>query len=188
MVEVACENTNNCNNDQKSFKAYLVRWMAATATVAPFTVGYVKQKLAASGLAAAQQCNGGATGTKCGLKWFQRSQNDGSTGPGQQMAALEAVQSNMLFLSQPGNSPAASQASPAASPQTSDSVPILRGPVTADTGGTSKGDPNAGTIPSTWSGKPGMGPIKAGDKAGAAFATMLLVGIISVCGVWINQA
>lgn len=180
MVEVACENTNTCNNDQRSFKAYLIRWMAATATVAPFTMGYVKQKLAASAQAAAQQCNGGASGTKCGLKWFQRSKYDGSTGPGQQMAALEAVQTNMLFLPQPGRSSGAST-------QTSNTVQILKGPLTADTGGTSKGDPNAGTIPSTWSGRPGQGPIKAGDKAGAAIATILLIGIMSGGAFWINR-
>ena len=37
MYEAACEPVGNCNTDQLSFKAYLSRWMAATAKVAPFT-------------------------------------------------------------------------------------------------------------------------------------------------------
>ena len=206
MVEVACENTNTCNNDEMSFKAYLSRWMAATTTLAPFTTDYVKQKLSVSAMAAVQQCSGGSTGTKCGLRWFRRSAFDGSTGVGQQMAALEVVISNMLFLPQANSAatsepppppagsstgssnviPSGSQASPLASTQ-NNTAPVLKGPVTASTGGTSKGNPAAGTVPSTWSGMPAAGPITTAGKAGAVILTIALVSIMSGGAVWINM-
>ena len=37
MTEVACENNGMCNLDQRSFKAYLARWLGYTAIVAPWT-------------------------------------------------------------------------------------------------------------------------------------------------------
>lgn len=37
MTEVACENNGMCNVDQRSFKAYLARWLGYTAIVAPWT-------------------------------------------------------------------------------------------------------------------------------------------------------
>ena len=79
------------------------------------------------------------------------------------------------------------QPSPAADTQTNNTAPVLRGPVTASNGGTSKGNPAAGTIPSTWSGIPAAGPITTGDKVGAVFLSLILVGIMSSGAIWINM-
>jgi Glycosyl hydrolase family 76. len=117
--------TATCNVDQRSFKAYLSRWMAATTKVAPFTYDLIAPKLQASALAAAQQCNG--ADNACGLRWTMGTQYDGSAGVGEQMSALEIFQSNLIDQ--------------------------VVGPVTNKTGGTSQGDSSAGTatpIRSCW--------------------------------------
>lgn len=112
----------------------------------------------ASATAASQQCDGGSDGTSCGLQWTKNSTYDGNTGVGQQMAALEIVQSLLIK-----NSVA---------------------PVTADTGGTSKGDASAGTgsddstLPAANTSK-----ITTADKAGAGILTALVV-IGTLSGAW----
>lgn len=108
----------------------------------------------ASAKAAAAQCTGtvaGLYGNACGTVWTEGATWDGSYGFGQQMSALEAVQSNLI-----GQSPS---------------------PLTADTGGTSTGDPSAGTegdtsdptINDSW------GPITTASKAGAGILTAFVV-------------
>ncbi|KAF2097840.1 mannan endo-1,6-alpha-mannosidase [Rhizodiscina lignyota] len=156
MYEVACEPNGKCDNDQRSFKAYLSRAMAATAKVAPFTFDLIMPLLQSSAQAAAQQCSGtagpyGSFGNVCGLRWTQKQQYDGSFGPGEQMAAMEIFQSNL--------------------------VTKVQGPVTNKTGGTSKGNPNAGsnsgTSPIVYS------TISTSDRAGAGIiTTLVLIGIL----------
>jgi mannan endo-1,6-alpha-mannosidase len=92
MIEVACENNGKCDVDQRSFKAYLARWMGYTAIVAPWTRAMIDPLLQASAQAAAKQCIGGANQNSCGLRWVDNGKNDGSFGVGEQMAALEVVQ------------------------------------------------------------------------------------------------
>ena len=158
MTEVTCEPVGSCNDDQKSFKAYLSRWMAATTKWAPWTYDKVKPVLASSASAAASQCTSGGSGRLCGLKWTDKGVSDGSTGIGQQMAAMEVVLANMI------------QGSSA--------------PVTHATGGTSGGDAGAGgsdvgrTDP--WSILDSYPPITAADRAGAAILTILaLAGLVA---------
>ena len=154
MYEVACEPNGKCDVDQKSFKAYLARWMAATTKMAPFTYDNVMAKLQASAQAAAEQCSGGADGNTCGLQWTMGSTYDGSFGVGEQMSALEVIQSNLISK--------------------------VVGPVTNNTGGTSQGDPSAGTGGD--SNAPGIAqdPITTGDRVGAGFLTSLI--LVSVLG------
>lgn len=154
MQEVACENNGKCDVDQHSFKAYLSRWMAATTKMAPFTYQKVMAYLAPSAAAAAQQCSGGDNGRTCGLKWTMNTTWDGSYGVGQEMAALEVIQSNLIQQ--------------------------VSGPVTNTTGGTSKGDPAAGTK------SPGAvlaaSPASTGDRIGAGFLTAaVLVLFTAMC-------
>ncbi|OCL15448.1 mannan endo-1,6-alpha-mannosidase [Glonium stellatum] len=155
MYEVACEPNGKCDVDQRSFKAYLVRWMAATTKVAPWTHDLIMPKLKASAQAAAKQCSGGTDGKTCGLKWTTNGVWDGNYGVGEQMSALEVVQS--LLIDQ------------------------VSGPVTNQTGGTSKGNPSAGshgeTSPLTFS------TITTGDKVGAGFLTTLIL-IMILGGAW----
>ncbi|KAK3072355.1 i-AAA protease yme1 [Teratosphaeriaceae sp. CCFEE 6253] len=97
MFEPACEPMGTCNIDQYSFKAYLSRWMAQAAMVAPYIAGPVKMLLSRSAEAAAQACSGGQSGTVCGQKWYAGGY-DGSYGVGQELSALEAVQALLLLL------------------------------------------------------------------------------------------
>ena len=158
MTEVACEPVNHCNVDQQSFKAYLSRWMAAATKWAPWTYDNIKPLMETSAVAAASQCTGGNNGRMCGLKWTDNGKWDGSTGVGQQMAAMEVVLANM--------------------------IQDTAAPVTNAGGGTSVGDPGAGgsdvgrTNPNEQ-----LPPITAADRAGAAILTIvallsLLAGVV----------
>jgi mannan endo-1,6-alpha-mannosidase len=147
MTEVACEPVNRCDLDQQSFKAYLSRWMAATTKWAPWTYDRVKPLLAASAVAAASTCTGGDNGRMCGLKWNTRKW-DGTTGVGQQMAAMEVVLANTIRHS--------------------------RAPVTDWDGGTSVGDPGAGGA--DVGRKDRVFPtVSTAEKAGAYILTLLTV-------------
>ncbi|KAI1076981.1 glycosyl hydrolase family 76-domain-containing protein [Whalleya microplaca] len=152
MIEVACEPVDLCDVDQQSFKAYLSRWMAATTKWAPWTFARIKTLLQNSALAAARQCTGGDNHRLCGLKWANNSGKwDGTTGIGQQMAAMEVVLANMIQAADP--------------------------PVTNATGGTSTGNPGAGgsdsgrVDPVGWH----YGTISSGDRAGAAIVTVIIL-------------
>jgi len=85
MYELQCEENLVCDQDQKSFKAYLARWMAVTALLVPSTAATINPKLSTSAQAAAQQCIGGSTGRECGEQWYS-SKWDGTTGVGQQVS------------------------------------------------------------------------------------------------------
>ena len=147
MYEVACEPNNNCNVDQLSFKAYLSRWMAATTKVAPWTADQILPLLASSAQAAALSCTGGDGTIVCGTKWTTGTY-DGVTGVGQQMSALEVIQSNLIKK--------------------------VSGPVSNSTGGTSQGNPSAGTGSSS---QPvnAPGAIRTKDKAGAGILTAIVI-------------
>ncbi len=160
MFEVACETVNLCDLDQQSFKAYLSRWMAATTKWAPWTASKILPLLQASSVAAASQCTGGDNGRMCGLRWTDNGKWDGTTGVGQQMAAMEVTLANII----------------------NDVV----SPVTNGTGGTSQGDPTAGgsdigrTDPYT--ADEFMRPITTGDRVGAGILTALFTASL-VAGV-----
>ncbi|OCT54827.1 Mannan endo-1,6-alpha-mannosidase DCW1 [Cladophialophora carrionii] len=162
MKETACEAVNadgsdTCNVDQRSFKAYLARWIAATIVRAPFTYPLLKPILEQSAAAAAATCTGGVNGTSCGSKWWKGAIFDGETGVGQQMCALEVIQSNLITE--------------------------VSGPVTEGSGGTSQGDPNAGTSSPIGPGDLHRHEVTAADKAGAGILTVLLIFFI-VGGAW----
>jgi mannan endo-1,6-alpha-mannosidase len=162
MKEQACEAVNadgsdTCNVDQRSFKAYLARWIAATIVRAPYTYPQLKPMLETSAKAAAAVCTGGANGTSCGAKWWKGPIFDGQVGVGQQMSALEVIQSNLITE--------------------------VTGPVTEGNGGTSKGDPSAGTTSPVGPGDIYKAQVTTADKAGAAILTLLFVLFI-IGGAW----
>ncbi|KAF2418988.1 mannan endo-1,6-alpha-mannosidase [Tothia fuscella] len=147
MKEVACEDNGKCDVDQRSFKAYLSRWMAATTKVAPWTANTILPYLDTSSQAAVGTCKAGADGNQCGLRWSKGAVNDGSMGVGEQMAVLEVVQGRLIGQ--------------------------VQGPVTNSTGGTSKGDSAAG---SNADDNPlQFDQITTGDKAGAGILTTLIL-------------
>jgi mannan endo-1,6-alpha-mannosidase len=160
MEEVACEPVDRCNIDQQSFKAYLSRWLASTMQWVPDTYDRIMPRIRASALAATKQCSGGDNGRMCGMKWSS-GKYDGTTGVGQQMAALEVTLALMIRSRDP----------------------IL----TSDTGGESKGDPNAGgsDIGRTEPPGPDFGPVTASEKAGAAILTASIIGCLIAGIFWL---
>jgi len=157
MFEVACETNGKCDVDQLSFKAYLSRWMAATMKMAPYTYDTIMPMLQTSAAAAALQCSGGSEGRTCGLKWTDGATWDGTYGVGQQMAAMEVIQSNLITQ--------------------------VAGPVTNTTGGTSVGNNNAGGSSTTSTTGISTNPTTTGDRVGAGFLTsIVLIGILG--GAW----
>ena len=158
MYEAACEAAGTCDTDQQSFKAYLARWIAAAIVKAPFTYDSLKPILEASATAAAATCTGGTNGTSCGNKWYTGSY-DGTTGVGEQMSALEVIQSNLLT--------------------------VVAGPVTEDNGGTSKGDSNAGSTSDIDQSDLDKSVVTTKDRAGAALMTVLLSFVMIGGALWI---
>jgi mannan endo-1,6-alpha-mannosidase len=99
MYEWACEtgeSGRHCNLDQQSFKAYLSRFMAKTAIMAPFTKDSITKYLKASAIGAAKSCSGGTDGKTCGSKWYTGAW-DGTSGVGQQLSALEITQALLML-------------------------------------------------------------------------------------------
>jgi mannan endo-1,6-alpha-mannosidase len=90
------------------------------------------------------------------MKWTDNGTWDGTSGVGQQMSALEVVQSNLIQQ--------------------------VSSPLTNTTGGTSQGNPNAGTGSST-SVMTDTIVITTGDRVGAGFIT-IGVTLAVIGGAW----
>ncbi|OTB07694.1 glycoside hydrolase family 76 protein [Hypoxylon sp. CI-4A] len=156
VVERPCESFNSCDFDQQSFKGYLMRWMASASQMAPFTFDTLMPLVKSSAAAAAQQCSGspstdfnGEPGTACGFKWTDKANFDGLVGVGQQMSALSALQYTMIKKS------------------------TAKSAVTADSGGTSVGNPDAGRSMEDYMPQP-LAEITVGEKVAAGFVTTAL--------------
>ncbi|KAK2595071.1 hypothetical protein QQS21_007202 [Conoideocrella luteorostrata] len=147
-LEISCEPNNGCKTDMFTFKGFVHRWYTVIAQLAPFTADRILPVLRTSAQAAVDQCTGGKYGRQCGVHWSTRKY-DGVTGAGQEMSALAAVQSLLIKPSTP--------------------------PLTNDTGGTSKGNPNAGGGDGSIMRE--LKPITTGDKVGASIVTLLLLGL-----------
>ncbi|OBT61852.1 hypothetical protein VE03_08825 [Pseudogymnoascus sp. 23342-1-I1] len=165
VIVESCELTSpaSCNTDQKSFKAYLTRWMASTTKLAPFTYDTISAFLLVSAKAAAAQCTGGTLSRACGLKWVTSGKTgvwDGTTGVGEEMSALEVIQSTLI----------------------QDSA----APVTNTTGGTSVGNYDAGSTSKDAAAVANDWTPTTGDKAGAGVLTaVMLAGVIGGVG-WMS--
>ena len=159
MIEVACERNGLCDHDQRSFKAYLARFMGWSMQVAPFTRSSLMPRLRASAVAAAKVCGAGAKGNTCGLRWWQGGKNDGQVGVGEQMSALEVMQ-NLL-------------------------IDQVQGPVGEKSGGVSKNDPTAGT--NTEGLTVQFNAISTADRAGAAILTILVIVGLAAGSYWMVQ-
>ncbi|KAL8282922.1 hypothetical protein RB600_006090 [Gaeumannomyces tritici] len=95
-VETTCEILReggaSCYGDLTAYKGQLVRSMATTARVAPFTAGDALPRLKKSAAAAVSQCTGGSTGRRCGFGWAARNYTEPQS-PGllEQAHVLSAV-------------------------------------------------------------------------------------------------
>ncbi|KAF2656440.1 glycoside hydrolase family 76 protein [Lophiostoma macrostomum CBS 122681] len=158
MVEI-CEQSQKCNVDQWSFKAYLSRWLAISAQLAPFTKPTIMPMLQKSAQAAALTCTGGDNKNICGSRWYM-DQFDSSQGVGQQMSALSVISANLISEVKP--------------------------PYSADSGGTSQGNPSLGT---GGDGKPAgieFDEVTMADKAGAGILTALALIATVGGGLWLS--
>jgi mannan endo-1,6-alpha-mannosidase len=162
MIERSCELEDRiqCNVDQHSFKGYMHRALATAALVAPFTRDVIVKTLRSSTEGCVSSCL--ADGT-CGFRW-NTGEYDGdvSHGPaGQEMSALAALSTLLI-----------------------DQEKVQNGPLTNSTGGTSKGDPNAGE---RFKGVSPPKEITAGDRAGAAIVTVVVLGSFLGSVVWMGM-
>lgn len=151
-----CEG-GKCNIDQRSFKAYFTRELAATAELAPWTHDNIMKEIETSAKAAVKTCTAGATGTQCGLQWTKQV-NDGNLGVGEQMAVLEIIQSNLV-----------------------DQAPGWRSAVKGT--GTSVGDPNAGSDSKTDASQLVITKVTTSDRIGAGILTALVLCAVLAGGV-----
>lgn len=164
VYEQYCEPHDICDDDQRSFKGYYLRWLAATIQLVPDLHDKVMPLIQKSAEAASSVCIGtptaprpghppwnGHPGTACGMKWIPQGKFDESFGVGEQMSALSALSYVLVDNASP--------------------------PVTNTSGGTSAGDPGAGANDED---KLKMfGPVTTGDRIGAGFlTTLILAGII----------
>ncbi|CZT04563.1 probable mannan endo-1,6-alpha-mannosidase DCW1 precursor [Rhynchosporium agropyri] len=148
-----CEPVGRCNVDQRSFKCYFTRELAATAELAPWTHDNIMKEIEVSAMAAVKTCTAGNSGTNCGLKWTTGT-NDGSLGVGEQMAVLEIIQSNLV-----------------------DQAPGWKSDVKGT--GRSKGDANAGQGSKTDSSQLAQVRITSADRVGAGILTAIVIcGVI----------
>ena len=136
--------------------------MAVAAQLVPAVADDIWPYIAASGSGAAGQCSGGNDGKTCGMRWNSTIW-DGTYGVGQQMSALSAIGANMIKADS-----------------------SLAKPYTTKTGGTSKGDPSAGSGGSQTSSLPNVytDKIATSDKAGAGIVTALVLALIMGGSFW----
>lgn len=164
LYEQKCEPYGICDDNQRSFKGYYLRALAVTSQLVPELHDTVINTIHKSASAAASTCIGspephlgyppfdGHPGTACGLKWTTEGVFDNSYGVGEQMSALSAMIYNLVDGS--------------VSPKTN------------STGGTSKGDPDAGGPDEDKTRT--FSSVTIGDRVGAGFlTTLVLAGIIA---------
>ncbi|RYP19224.1 hypothetical protein DL767_009692 [Monosporascus sp. MG133] len=153
--EPSCE-PGNCNTDMESFKGYLHRWLGSAIQMAPYLRERVLPTLKTSAVAAVRQCTGGSNGRFCGFHWTT-GQFDGQIGAGQQMNVLGALMSVMTH-----NNPV---------------------PVTNSSGGTSRGNFQAGSDQPTM---PTFRELTGGDRAGAGILTAIMIAGACSAFAWMS--
>lgn len=146
LYEVACEPRMSCTTDMLAFKGFVHRWLSTMTQIAPFTAERTLPVLRNSTEAAIAQCTGGDDGRTCGFQWTS-GKFDGSVGAGQTMNVMSAVSALL--------------------------VGSAKAPVTNSTGGTSQGNPDAGS--SSKDVNQEFAPVTTADRAGAGIITFLLI-------------
>ncbi|KAG6060095.1 hypothetical protein E4U17_005020 [Claviceps sp. LM77 group G4] len=162
--ELPCEGMNGkgiCTPDMLSYKGYVHRWLAVVAQLAPHTKETIFNTLRVSAQAAIRQCTGGSSGRECGFYWnygkFVDPAIDKTTGAGEYMDVLAAV---LSLLTENADAP-----------------------LTNSTGGTSKGNPNAGGKDN---GEKTTRPITMGDRVGAGIVTAVVLFVMGGLFIWMS--
>lgn len=152
-MQEPCELLEVCNNNEILFKGLVTSWLAFTAQFMPSTKDKIKPKLMGSAQGAADSCVGMNNNT-CGVRWYQHKW-DGWNGMEEEIIATDVFTSALIIDSEDNN----------------------KGPVTEDTGGSSKSNPGAGQSGDSGGDKPHFKKITTGDKAGAGILTAVFVGV-----------
>ncbi|KAJ4386148.1 hypothetical protein N0V93_009041 [Gnomoniopsis smithogilvyi] len=101
FFEPACEGTisvpeGGCTQDMKSFRGLVMRWMADTAQLCPWTREPIIAAIRSSTVAAIETCTGGENGRMCGMRWGLRK-FDEDVNLGQEMGVLSALMTMLQF-------------------------------------------------------------------------------------------
>uniref|UniRef100_A0A060T2P9 Mannan endo-1,6-alpha-mannosidase n=1 Tax=Blastobotrys adeninivorans TaxID=409370 RepID=A0A060T2P9_BLAAD len=158
MYEAACQPSNRCNTDQRSFKGLFSRFLGRTMLMAPEMFDKIMPKIQSSAMAAAQSCSGGTDGHTCGLNWFYDGW-DGVYGLGEQICGLEVMTALLIHDQGP--------------------------PLTEKTGASSKGDGAAGTNHSDDDSVSDPLTIEGKDRAGAGVLTAVVVIVLLAASWWL---
>lgn len=157
MYEKMCQESGNCNNDQRSFKSIFSRCLGQTAVLVSDYTDRIMTLLDTSAAGAAQSCTGGSDKHTCGINWSYGGW-DGWYGLGEQMSALEVIQNTLVLR--------------------------VAAPLTNSTGGTSQGNPNAGLSSRETSNKNEI-IVSQKDKAGAGVLSAIVLAIFVGISVWV---
>lgn len=156
MYEAACQPSNQCNTDQRSFKGIFSRFLGLTMLMAPTLSAEIMSYMESTSPGVLSSCSGGTDGHTCGLNWGM-GKWDGVYGLGEQISALEALQNRLVFTKP--------------------------GPLTTNTGATSVGNGSAGTQNSATTVVSHL-TITQKDKAGAGIITAVVLLLLLASTWW----
>ncbi|KAJ5807836.1 hypothetical protein N7474_009105, partial [Penicillium riverlandense] len=154
LEELGCDPFPVCtDSNELLFKGPTSLWLGWTAILVPQIYEQIMPKLQYSAQGAAASCIGGR-GDECGGSWYMKK-FDNKAGLEPQMTASNIFSINLIPFSHAKKS---------------------KGPLTASTGGTSKGNFNAGkNDPNKGHALP---PITTGDRVGAGILTAVMIATL----------
>lgn len=157
--EPACEGGGgDCTGDMRTFKGFVLRWLANTGELCPWTRPRVAAAIRASTEAAVRTCVGGASGRACGMRWIVDEDEDGGDGDGvkrqlpsgdgseglpEEMNVMTALMTR-LYVEGWKEQEGQEDQEEGDEKDLAEDAPGVNGITTVDTGGTSHGDPHAG--------------------------------------------
>lgn len=156
MQETTCQQTNNCNTDQRTFRSLFSRCLGLTASMAPSTNSTIFEWLQTSANHAAQSCSGGTDHVTCGEDWSHNGW-DNKYGLGEQMSALEVMMAVIMH--------------------------DYPKPYKASSGGTAQSEPESGLDTQDKVNQNKI-HVKTKDKAGAGILTAIVLLILLAGSVW----
>lgn len=157
MFEPACMRAKTCQTDQRSFRAYLARFLSLTAILVPDTYDTIMNRLKITAKAVASSCSGGTDQHTCGMNWSYADGWDGYYGLGEQMSSLEVLQNLVVNKRHP--------------------------PLTLDLGASSFGNEIFGNA--TYVPKAKLLNLDKGDTAGASIITVIFGITILLLGYFV---
>ncbi|KAJ5610694.1 hypothetical protein N7510_007413 [Penicillium lagena] len=163
LEEISCDPwpTQCFDSNSILFKGPSVLWLGWTAILVPQVYDTIMPKLQVTAQGAAASCTGPTTPELCGCSWYQKKL-DPRLGLEPMMSASNIFTINLLSF---------------------DTQRQKQGPLTSSTGGTSKGNFNAGKNSGSQNSTP-PAPITTADRAGAGVLTAVFLSIWLGVVVW----